>query len=314
MSLPRFFLSAPLVIVTGVLIDSALPVDLHQTVSGSSRGPCVRFGADGVWRATRTADGPATVHLRSVTEDRVEARAWGPGANRALEGAAALVGASDGDGGLAAGPDPRVRGLARRFRRLRIGASGNPFETLVPVVLEQKVQTQSARASYRAMVVAHRSPAPSAPGAPPLLLPPTAEWLLEQPSWVWHRWGVEGKRAATIRTAASYAHRVAETATMPVDAARRRLEALPGIGPWSVAEIAAVAFGDADAVSVGDFWLAHVVCHNLAGEARGTDERMLTLLAPWAGQRGRVCRLLMLGGSSPPRFGPRLPFSPIAAI
>lgn len=300
--------------VEAVLIETARPVDLHQTLRGSSRGPCIRFGSDGVWRATRTPDGPATAHLRSHAPDRVEARAWGPGAERALEGAARLVGADDNDGGLSATGNLTVRRLARRLAGLRIGATSNPFEALVPTILEQKVQGASAAASYRAMVVAHRAPAPPAAGAPALLLPPTPQWLLAQPSWVWHRWGVEGKRAATIRTAASYAHRIAETVEMDPAAARARLLALPGVGPWSAAEVAAVAFGDPDAVSVGDFWLAHWVCHNLAGEARGTDERMLDLLAPWAGQRGRVCRLLMAGGESPPRFGPRLAFAPIAAI
>ena len=300
--------------VGGVLIETERAVDLHLTLRGSSRGPCVRFSPDGVWRATRTPEGPATVHLRSRAADRVEARAWGPGADWALGGAPALVGATDGDGGLDATGNVTVRCLARRHPGLRIGATGNPFEALVPTILEQKVQGASAAASYRAMVVAHRAPAPPAPGSPALLLPPTPRWLLAQPSWAWHRWGVEGKRATTIRTAASYAHRIAETTGMAPAAARARLRALPGIGPWSVAEVAAVAFGDPDAVSVGDFWLAHWVCHNLAGEARGTDERMLELLAPWAGQRGRVCRLLTAGGEPPPRFGPRLAFAPIAAL
>lgn len=300
--------------VGGVLIETERPVDLHQTLRGSSRGPCVRFEPGGVWRATHTPEGAATVHLRSVAPDRVEARAWGPGADWALDGAALLVGATDGDGGLDATGNTTVRRLARRLPGLRVGATGNPFEALVPTILEQKVQGASAAASYRAMVVAHRAPAPPAPGSPALLLPPRPQWLLAQPSWVWHRWGVEGKRATTIRTAASYAHRVAETVDMTPAAARARLLALPGVGPWSVAEVAAVAFGDPDAVSVGDFWLAHWVCHNLAGEARGTDERMLDLLAPWPGQRGRVCRLLMAGGEAPPRFGPRLAFAPIAAI
>jgi hypothetical protein len=49
------------------------------------------------------------------------------------------------------------------------------------------------------------------------------------------------------------------------------------------------------------------VCHTLAGEARGTDERMLELLSPWRGQRGRLCRLVLSAGVSPPRYGPRLP-------
>ena len=59
-------------------------------------------------------------------------------------------------------------------------------------------------------------------------------------------------------------------------------------------------------MSVGDFHLPHLVCWALAGEPRGTDERMLELLAPYAGQRGRVIRLLEASGIRAPAFGPRL--------
>jgi hypothetical protein len=44
----------------------------------------------------------------------------------------------------------------------------------------------------------------------------------------------------------------------------------------------------------------------LTGRPRGSDAEMLELLAPWAGQRARVMRLIELGGVMPPRFGPRL--------
>jgi len=232
-----------------------------------------------------------------------------------------------------------VRDLARRVRGLRIGRTNNPMEALVPTILHQKVQGKAARASFCRMVRAAGMPAPrpaaggaskigaskigasrigasriGAPqiDAPKMLLPPTAEWLVHQPSWAWHRWGVEEKRAATIRTAASYAHRIAETTNFAPAEAAQRLRALPGVGEWTAAEVAAVAFGDPDAVAVGDYWLCHIVCHALAGEARGDDERMLELLAPWAGQRGRLCRLIGAGGPKLPRFGPRLSITPIA--
>ena len=39
---------------------------------------------------------------------------------------------------------------------------------------------------------------------------------------------------------------------MAPEEARRQIGAFPGLGPWSTAEIAIVALGDADAVSVGD--------------------------------------------------------------
>ena len=66
------------------------------------------------------------------------------------------------------------------------------------------------------------------------------------------------------------------------------------------------ALGDPDAVSVADAHLSHVVGFALAGEVRATDDRMLELLAPWAGHRARVVRLLERSGIGPPRFGPRV--------
>jgi hypothetical protein len=44
----------------------------------------------------------------------------------------------------------------------------------------------------------------------------------------------------------------------------------------------------------------------LAGRERGTDDEMLALLAPWAGHRARVVRLLERSGMRPPRYGPRV--------
>ena len=66
------------------------------------------------------------------------------------------------------------------------------------------------------------------------------------------------------------------------------------------------ALGDPDAVSVGDAHLSNVVAFALAGRPRGTDEEMLELLAPWAGHRARVVRLLEGAGITPPRYGPRV--------
>jgi 3-methyladenine DNA glycosylase/8-oxoguanine DNA glycosylase len=98
-----------------------------------------------------------------------------------------------------------------------------------------------------------------------------------------------------------------EAVSMSPEAARQRLMAIPGIGAWSAAEVTAVALGDPDAVSVGDFGLPHLVSWNLAGEARGNDARMLELLEPFAGHRGRVIRLLEAAAPQAPRRGPRTP-------
>lgn len=94
---------------------------------------------------------------------------------------------------------------------------------------------------------------------------------------------------------------------MAMPDAYARLQAFPGVGPWSAAEVANVALGDPDAVSVGDYHLKNQVSWALAGEPRGTDERMVELLEPWRGHRARVLRLILAGGIGAPRYGPRMP-------
>ena len=85
-----------------------------------------------------------------------------------------------------------------------------------------------------------------------------------------------------------------------------------GIGAWTTAEVLRSAFGDPDAVSVGDYHIPNTVAWALAGEVRGDDARMLALLEPFRGHRGRVCGLLDAGGLHAPRFGPRMPIRSFA--
>lgn len=70
--------------------------------------------------------------------------------------------------------------------------------------------------------------------------------------------------------------------------AQRALRWLPGIGQWTAAEVAQRVFGDADAISVGDFHMAKGVVFALTGERNGTDEHMLALVAPYAPHRFRI--------------------------
>jgi len=95
-------------------------------------------------------------------------------------------------------------------------------------------------------------------------------------------------------------------------AATARLRALPGIGAWTAAEVVGVALGDPDAVEVGDYHLPHAVGYLFDGTPRSTDERMLELLEPYHGHRGRVIRLITLAGIAAPRFGPHRPLRDIA--
>ena len=96
--------------------------------------------------------------------------------------------------------------------------------------------------------------------------------------------------------------------------AAARLQALPGVGAWTAAEVTLRAMGDPDAVSVGDYHLPNLVSFALAGEPRADDARMLELLEPYRGHRGRVIRLIEAGGLGPPRFGPRMPLQNVARL
>ena len=99
---------------------------------------------------------------------------------------------------------------------------------------------------------------------------------------------------------------------MPRRPAWDRLRAVPGVGAWTAAKVAGTAFGDADAVPVGDYHLPSLVSWALAGEPRAGDERMLQLLAPFAGHRGRVLRLLLAEHVAAPRFAPGRRILPMA--
>ena len=59
------------------------------------------------------------------------------------------------------------------------------------------------------------------------------------------------------------------------------------------------AFGDADAVSFGDYHVAKNIVCALTGEVVDDDERLAELLEPWRPHRYRVQRLLELGADRP---------------
>jgi 3-methyladenine DNA glycosylase/8-oxoguanine DNA glycosylase len=280
------------------------PIDLRLTLGHLRRGsgdPTLRLQRGEAWRAHRTPEGAAALHVR-VAADGVEAEAWGPGAERSLHDLPDLLGAHDRPDEFR--PEPRLlRDLAGRLRGLRIGRTGAVVESLVPAILEQKVTGREAWAAFKRVVTTWGEPAP---GPLPVRVPPAPQALAAAPYYELHRAGVERRRAELIRFVCARASRIEETTTMPRAAAEARLASIPGIGPWTVAEVAGRAWGDPDAVSLGDYHLPHLVAWALAGEPRGDDERMLQLLAPYEGQRGRVVRLLEAGARRPPRRGPRM--------
>jgi 3-methyladenine DNA glycosylase/8-oxoguanine DNA glycosylase len=283
------------------LVRLTARIDLPRTLAPLAHGsgdPTIRFGTDSIWRATLTVEGAATLRLSEVAEG-VAVAAWGPGAEAAVAGAEDLVGANDDPSQLQP-QHPLIADLARRNRGLRLPRTNRPFEALLPAICEQKVTGVEARAAFRGIVRAFGTPAPGPSG---LRLPPTSSVLAGLPYFAFHRFGLERRRAEVIIATARLAPRL--EGRDPVEIIRR-LGAVPGIGPWTMAEVARLAFGDPDAVSVGDFHLPNLVAWALAGEPRADDARMLELLEPYRGQRGRVQRLLEASGLQAPRYGPHM--------
>jgi 3-methyladenine DNA glycosylase/8-oxoguanine DNA glycosylase len=279
-------------------------VDPRLTLSELRHGrgdPTLHFEGAAVWRATWTAAGPATTRL-APTADGWRVSAWGPGAAAALAAVPRLLGSEDDPAALRL-PPGLLRDLAVRARGLRFGRTDAVWPSLLPAICSQKVTREQAERAYLGIVARFGEPAPGPTG---MRLAPPAEVIAALPYFALHPVGLEQRRAVTLIRAAAQAPRLEAASTMAPGAALARLREVPGIGQWTSAEVARQAFGDADAVSLGDFHLPNLVCWALAGEPRGDDRRMLELLEPYRGQRARVVRLIELSGLRAPRYGPRL--------
>jgi 3-methyladenine DNA glycosylase/8-oxoguanine DNA glycosylase len=289
-------------------------VDIRLTLSAHRRGshdPTFRVEPSGaIWRTCLAPAGPATLRLSVHPAGRlpspglrIRALAWGPGAHWMVNAVPDLLGVLDNPEAFQPA-HARLSKLARRLAGLRIGRTSRVLEALIPAVLEQKVVGQEARRAWRRLITWYGSPAPGPALAGMRVMPPPEAWLAI-PFSDWHRAGVEPVRARTIAAAVRLASRLETVVGLPGAEADRLLRSLAGVGPWTAAEVRQRACGDADAVSVGDYHIPALVGSALAG-APADDARMLELLAPYAGHRYRVTRLLELGGQGPPRRGPRL--------
>ncbi len=278
------------------------PLDLRRTVTALGMKPAGAPAATAgeAWWATRTPDGPGTIRL-TASGGRIEASAWGDGAEWLMEAAPGLLGADDNpeefqpSRGL-------VRTLHRRSPGLRLGRTGRVYEVLFPAVLGQKVTTREANFSGARLV---RKYGEAAPGPGGLMLMPDPGLMRTLSYWDLHPFGVERKRAEILLEIARRSRRLEEIVDMEKPEALARLTAVRGIGPWTAGHVMGIAWGDTDAIPVGDFHLPNTVSWALAGEDRGSDDRMLELLEPYRGHRRRVMLLLTGAGISAPKYGPR---------
>lgn len=284
------------------------PVDLARTVAVLRRGPkdpTMLVDGATIWRASRTEEGIATLALRAVSGE-IRATAWGPGAEAAVAAVPALCGSDDDATGFDVSGHPMLAEIRRRLPGMRLARTNDVFTALVSSVLEQKVTSFQAFGAWRDLVTRFGERAPGPAPRPMFVAPSIAGWRAI-PSWAWHRAGVEPPQSRTIAMASQRGERIERALLRATtgDERERILTSLPGIGVWTSAETRIRALGDPDAVSVGDYHLAHEIGFALTG-ARTDDSGMLELLAPWVGHRQRVIRLLLAGGPREARRGPRL--------
>jgi 3-methyladenine DNA glycosylase/8-oxoguanine DNA glycosylase len=255
-------------------------------------------------RASRTPEGPVTLAIRSSERaGEVQADAWGPGADWALDQLPDLLGGTDDWTGF----EPRHPVVAEAWRRhphVRLGRTARPLEALVPTIIEQKVTGKEAFGGFRALVLKYGAPAPGPDLG--LRLQPEPGTLVRIPSWAWLGLHIDPARSRAVVTAARSAGSLERIAARADSAAEldRAIRSLPGLGVWTSAEVRQRALGDPDAVSFGDYHVAKDVGWALSGREMD-DLELHAVLEPWRPQRGRVPLLLGAAGLRRPRRGHR---------
>lgn len=297
------------------------PRSLRRTLGVHRMGvadPTARLADRSFTRTTITPDGPGTVLIRwssdpaDMTDGGVDAEAWGPGAQWLLDRVGHLTGDTD-RGGVFEHAHPVVERSLRLTRGGRIGASHTLYHHLLPTIIAQRITGGEAIRQWARLCYELGGPAP---GPPELVgnmrLPPAPAALHRRPAWWFHPLGIETKRARPLTEVARHADKLWQWTEAGSDVAATMLGLLPGIGPWTIGSALGPVLGDPDAVPVGDYHHPNTVAWALAGEPRADDDRMLELLEPYRGQRGRVLWALTSAAGPAPKYGPRQRILPMA--
>ncbi|WP_395309412.1 DNA-3-methyladenine glycosylase 2 family protein [Mycobacterium sp. AMU20-3851] len=288
------------------------PVSPGLTLSPLRRGsgdPCFRVIGTDTWRTSLTRTGAVTARIRKTAVDTVECEAWGPGAAEFLDHLALLLGVEDDTAGFEP-VEPTVAEALRRVPHLRLGRTGRVLEALIPAVLEQRVYGKDAFRAWRLLTTKFGAPAPG-PAPAGMRVPPAADVWRRIPSWEFQLANVDPGRA---RTVVGCAQRADALERLDREKAATGLTSLPGVGVWTAAETMQRAFGDADALSVGDYHLAKMVGLCLLGRPID-DAEMVILLEPLRPHRHRAVRLLEASGLAVrQRRGPRAPIPNLRAL
>ncbi len=286
-------------LVTALVLGINGPFDLRRSMRALGAGRLARDGT--AWYAASTDSGPGTLLFERDTSGVAVSR-WGAGGEELLDDVGRILGLDDEPDDFDPGTG-LLRDLHSRARGLRLGSTGRLFDMIVPTVIGQLVTTKEAKASYARLVRSLGTPAPGPNET--LRIPPAPSALATLGYEDLHRLGIERKRAQTLIECARRAKRIEEAATMDGEAARKRLLAIRGVGPWTTESVMGGGYGDRDAIPPGDHNRPHLISWALAGEPRGDDARMFELLEAFRPNRRRALMLVKQSGIHAPRYGPK---------
>ncbi len=293
-------------------------------------------GADGVLRArngvlTRLVQAQGELVVVRVAQLAGGSVLFGARAERPDAAAAAIDRMR-----FALGVDDDLRPFHQRMRRdsllgplvradpaLRVRRRPEPFEALLAAITEQLIDYPRAAAIQRRIVwrLGARCPASG------LRAPPPASVVAAQAPALLQSFDLSAARSlALVRAAREIAAGRIDLHAADHERGWRRLEAIPEIGPWTIAMLALGGQGRHDQVPAGDLNLLKRVGRLRTGDprARATVEEVHALLAPYAPWGGLAASYLMRARgdrlpppprlTGPPRAGTRSSArSPLAA-
>ncbi|HET6899450.1 MAG TPA: AlkA N-terminal domain-containing protein [Vicinamibacteria bacterium] len=180
---------------------------------------------------------------------------------------------------LALRGDARLGPLVARHPGLRIPGAWDPFECAVRAVLGQQVSVAAGRTLAARLVarvgceieggsdgLTHVFPTPAALAAANL------DGL-----------GLPGARVRALQSLAAAAARGALDFSAPAEEVARRLEALPGFGPWTAQYVALRGLGEPDAFPAADLVLRRAAAGAAAPLTAAALEAQAEAWRPWRG-------------------------------